>query len=90
MNPKRLQKKKENNDYKKKTTQSDGTGCLSEHSSPTILEGESYFSESFHVVPESVEFMLSAVGESSLNWEVSGRERCFRLGARDSSEARAL
>lgn len=32
--------------------------CLSR-----ILEGESCFSKSFHAVPESVEFLLSADGE---------------------------
>lgn len=41
----------------------DDTVRLSEHFSPTILEGESCFLESFHAVPKMLEFLLSAVRE---------------------------
>ena len=51
------------NNCSQKKTLSDDTVCLSEHISPTILEGESCFSKSFHAVPESSEFLLSVVRE---------------------------
>lgn len=59
---------KQSQPLKQKTTLSDDTVRLSEHFSPTILEGESCFFESFHAVPKISELPLSAVRELPELW----------------------